>query len=269
MARYRPVHVKIWSCDEKFQEYSKDGKLLFLYLITNDHLTESGLYKITYKTMANETDIPKGEIKKLINGELKNNVSYDENKSVAFVHKFLEHNGGGNPKLVKISINKDRTTIKTRLWKEFNKFYSIDLKPLDNPLPKDSAITIPNSNANTKEENMYSIIEHWNSQKIKNLEDRETNIRKKTFSKIQKQLKDYSLKEINEAITNYSIILKEDKYFFSYSWQLWEFLDRGLVNFLTKNNPYKNYISNKEKGITKEDKRKKKLDDWAKKPEEK
>lgn len=115
-------------------------------------------------------------------------------------------------------------------------------------------------------EDIYTIIKHWNSQKIKNLEERETNIRKKTISKIQKQLKDYSLNEISEAITNYSIILKGDKYFFSYSWQLWEFLDRGLVNFLTKNDPIKNYISNKEKGITKEEQRKKDLDDWTKEP---
>lgn len=152
MARYRPVYVKIWGCDEKFQEYSKDGKLLFIYLITNDHLSESGIYKITYKTMANETDIPKEEVKKLINGELKNNVSYDEDKSVVFVYKFLEHNGGGSPKLVKKSIDKDRETIKTHLWKEFDKFYSKDLKPLDNPLPKDSSITNSNSNTNSKED---------------------------------------------------------------------------------------------------------------------
>ena len=115
-------------------------------------------------------------------------------------------------------------------------------------------------------DNIYSIIEHWNSQGIKTLEERESNIRKKTSSKIAKQLKDYPVDEIYEAIGNYSIILKDDKYFFSYSWQLWEFLDRGLVNFLTKNEPFKNYLSDKDKGSTKEEKRKKGLDDWVKKP---
>jgi len=125
--------------------------------------------------------------------------------------------------------------------------------------------TLNNSTLNNKD-NIHSTIKHWNSQKMKNLEERETNIRKKTLSKIQKQLKDYSLKEINEAITNYAIILKDDKYFFSYSWQLWEFLDRGLVNFLTKNEPFKNYLSDKDKGSTREEQRKKKLDDWVNKP---
>ena len=135
-------------------------------------------------------------------------------------------------------------------------------KPLGNSSSPSSSST---SLLNNKED-IYSIIKHWNSQKIKSLEDRESNIRRKTLPKIQKQLKDYSVEEISEAISNYSTILKEDKYFFSYSWQLWEFLDRGLVNFLTKNNPSKNYLSDKDKSIIKDEQRKKKLDDWTKKP---
>lgn len=51
------------------------------------------------------------------------------------------------------------------------------------------------SSLNNKED-IHTIIKHWNSQKTKTLEERETNIKKKTISKIQKQLKDYSLEEI-------------------------------------------------------------------------
>ncbi len=134
----------------------------------------------------------------------------------------------------------------------------------DEPKGNSSSSSPSSSTILNNIEDIHSIIEHWNSQEIKTLEERETNIRKKTFSKIAKQLKDYSVNEISEAISNYSIILKEDKYFFSYSWQLWEFLDRGLVNFLTNNEPFKNYLSDKDS--TKEDQRKKKLDDWVKKP---
>jgi len=134
MARYRRVLTNIWVCDDKFQNYSTEGKLLFLYLITNEHINESGIYKITYKTIANETDIPKERVAELIKDELSNNVSYDEENNVIFVHKFLKFNGGGNPKLLKKSIEKDKVIIKTTLWKEFNKYYAKDLKPLDNSL---------------------------------------------------------------------------------------------------------------------------------------
>lgn len=149
--------------------------------------------------------------------------------------------------------------------------------PTDKTTDKTTRNTTDKTNINkdkrsikiSNKENIYSIIEHWNSQKIKKVEDRESKIRKKTISRTQKQLKDYSVDEICEAISNYSIILKGDKYFFSYSWQLWEFLARGLVNFLTKNEPFKNYLNKKDRGGTKlsyDEQRKKKLDDWEKKP---
>lgn len=87
----------------------------------------------------------------------------------------------------------------------------------------------------------FDIINHWNSKGIKTLEQRETKTREKTESKIKTWLKDYSLDEILEAINNYSEVLKKEDYFFSYSWQLWQFLDRGLVDFLSKNKPFENF----------------------------
>ena len=147
MARYRPVFTDIWVCDDKFQDYSVEGKLLFLYLITNDHLEESGIYKITYKTISNETDIPKEKVKKLINEEIKNNVSYDDKNSVIFVHKFLKFSGGGNPELIKKSIEKGKRLIKTTLWNKFHNYYTRDLEPLDNILEIFPSNSIPNDNS--------------------------------------------------------------------------------------------------------------------------
>lgn len=145
MARYRPVFTEIWVCDDKFQDYSVEGKLLFLYLITNEHLEESGIYKITYKTMANETDIPKGKVIELIKGGVNNNVSYDERNNVVFVHKFLKFSGGGNPDLIKKSIEKGKRLIKTTLWKEFYNYYTKDLKPKGNINKRNAS----NSNINS------------------------------------------------------------------------------------------------------------------------
>ena len=144
MARYRPVFVDLWSCDDKFQDYSAYGKLLYIYLITNTHVNECGLYRITYKTISNETEIPRAEVSRLIKEELLNNVSYDDENNVIFVHKFLKYNGSGNPNLIQKSIDRDRRLIKTTLWKGFDKYYTRDLEPIKNgseilpsiPIPK-------------------------------------------------------------------------------------------------------------------------------------
>lgn len=148
MAKYRPVFVDLWSCDDKFQDYSSSGKLLYIYLITNNHVNESGLYRITYKTISNETEIPKTRVENLVHGELSNNISYDKKNNVVFVHKFLKYNGSGNPDLIKKSVERDRRLIKTTLWKVFDKYYTRDLEPLENPSETLPSISIPISNSN-------------------------------------------------------------------------------------------------------------------------
>jgi hypothetical protein len=123
VAQYRPVYVDLWASDDKFQDYGSEGKLLFLYLITNSHCNEAGVYRITYKTISNETEISKARVRELLSGELSDNVSYDETSNVIFVHKFLKYNGRGNPSYLNQSIERDMRLIKTSLWNDFIKTY--------------------------------------------------------------------------------------------------------------------------------------------------
>jgi len=150
MANYRPVFVNLWALDDKFQDYSVEGKLLFLYLITNDHVSEAGIYKITPKTISNETDIPRQRVVELLTKELTNNVTFDEENCVVFVHKFLRFNGSGNPANLQKSISNTRKLIKTTLWEHFDKCYARDLKPIKNDSETYSANSNSNTNSNTK-----------------------------------------------------------------------------------------------------------------------
>ena len=110
-----------------------------------------------------------------------------------------------------------------------------------------------NTSSSSFKEYIVQIIKHWNTRNIKNLEDRETKVKKKTAVKINTILKDYSVIEIIEAIDNYHDVVKSSEYFFSYEWQLWEFIDRGIPNFLSKNNPKDNYLIDKKKTKTQEE----------------
>lgn len=119
-------------------------------------------------------------------------------------------------------------------------------KTTERPLKDHRLDTTNKEEIMNNKDNINTIIKQWNSKNIKNIEDRETKTKEKTIAKINTSLKDYSITEIIEAIDNYHSILEGDDYYFSYSWQLWEFLNRGLVNFLTKNNPFQNYLKAKE-----------------------
>lgn len=108
-----------------------------------------------------------------------------------------------------------------------------------------------NTNKNTKENNIYSLIfDYWISKNIKK-HRKLTNDMKKA---IDKTLKEYSKDEILEAINNYSTMYKDQDYqWCSYQWGLNEFLIRKdkdgirqLGLFLNDGSKYINYLKTKE-----------------------
>lgn len=123
MARYRPVHISIWEDEDRFLEYNDAEKVLFLYLITNGNCTESGIYKISLRTVAAVLDWNREKVVKTLN-KLSPNVYYDSKNSVIFIKNFLKYNGKkqGRPDLIQKSIEKDME-INTSLWSLFIKSY--------------------------------------------------------------------------------------------------------------------------------------------------
>ena len=104
----------------------------------------------------------------------------------------------------------------------------------------------------TKEKKAYrqSVLEHWNAQKV---------VVHKSLSKdAQKEIDKlfmahYPLEDVKKHITLYATILHGKEYFWSYKWNLYEFLKRGLKKFEGKSiEDYKK--SGPEKIVTKTDK---------------
>ena len=127
MVKYRPIFTRIWK-DPDFEEYTTEQKTVFIYLCTNLLTTESGIYAISPKTIAQDTAVNIDTIKDILKN-LKN-VSYDFDNKVVFTRNFLEYNGGGRPDLVAKSIVNDYKKIKTKLWVEFVNRYPHDAKIL-------------------------------------------------------------------------------------------------------------------------------------------
>jgi hypothetical protein len=147
MAKYRPIFTKIWK-DPDFEEYSPEGKLIYVYLCTNPSTTESGIYPISYTAIANETGIDLSKVKEVFANGLKN-VLYDEATRHVFVCSFRNDNVGGNPKLIETSILNDFSHSKnTYLWNDFLDTYpefNGKITPLV-PNPKGNPISKPNPN---------------------------------------------------------------------------------------------------------------------------
>jgi hypothetical protein len=155
MAKYRSIHEKIWK-DPDFQAYIPEGKLLFIYLCTNGSTSESGIYAITPKTIADETGIKQESIIKVMKN-LKN-VMWDEKLNFVYIRRFRLYNGGGAPENVKKAIVAEfLQSCNLSFWLKFVEDYPEYREPIlatGKPLtpsliPPTPPITNSNSNSNS------------------------------------------------------------------------------------------------------------------------
>src|SRR4030043_61406 len=72
-----------WNSPE-FRKFSPEGKLLLIYLFTNDAKSITGIYKIDFDKMSFDTGIKVQKIAKIIE-ELKNEVMYDYDKGIVWI----------------------------------------------------------------------------------------------------------------------------------------------------------------------------------------
>lgn len=100
VGKARPVNETIW-LDSKIKDKLQNWeKYLFIYLLTNSHLEQVGIYEITFNTISYETGLTHEQVtrgmKKLEEVEL---ISYDDNTNEVAILNYLKHSilGGGKP----------------------------------------------------------------------------------------------------------------------------------------------------------------------------
>ncbi len=124
MAKFRPIHLNIWN-DPDFQEYPPEYKLIFIYLFSNPATTDSGIYPITPRTIANDTGYPLETVVQLLNNGCLKNVEYDTECKIIYMRNARRYYPpGGRPDLVTKGIVNDFVkTQKTHLWNLFIEDY--------------------------------------------------------------------------------------------------------------------------------------------------
>lgn len=58
MADYRSVQTRMWREDEWFDELDTEARLFWIYLFTNPSSSPAGIFRLTMRTMSNESGIP-------------------------------------------------------------------------------------------------------------------------------------------------------------------------------------------------------------------
>ena len=123
MSNYRTVQTRFWN-DKDVLKSVKDCRYLLLYLITNKHINNSGVYELPLTTITYETAIPSVTVQKLFTNGLPKNVFYDFENEMVFVKNARVFQPGGNPaKVEKGILNEFNQSTKTPLWNLFLEAY--------------------------------------------------------------------------------------------------------------------------------------------------
>lgn len=120
MTKYRCIYVTIWT-DPTFECYSEKEKLMFIFLFSNPYTSESGIYPLTIKTIAQGIGLESTEVKHILKSRKLRNISYDFKNQVVFVHNFIKCHGKGC--IFWNCLLKDYKRFKTSLWDQFEKLY--------------------------------------------------------------------------------------------------------------------------------------------------
>ena len=101
MAKFRTVNPKFWSDKKVSETFTPEDKLFMLYLLTNEHSTQLGIYSVSIKTMAFEIGWSKETIAYLLE-RFENNygiVKYSKETNEIAIKNFLRHSihNGGKP----------------------------------------------------------------------------------------------------------------------------------------------------------------------------
>ena len=124
----RGFQTELWT-DPFIQSLPPEAKLLFIYLWTNKHCNQAGLYEITLKTMAFDTGLPQESLPALLK-QLEPKVVWNPEQNLIWVRNFLKRQCKSQSFL--IAAAKCLKTVRNNgLLKEFINYNHIfDLAPL-------------------------------------------------------------------------------------------------------------------------------------------
>lgn len=108
---YRKIHDEFWT-DPDMEEYTRDQKYFYLYLITNPKVNQIGLYEFSIRRAAFETGFTVDEINDLISFFIdEGKIILSQKTKEILVVKFWFHNQSRSPKM-KAHVNQLLSEIK-------------------------------------------------------------------------------------------------------------------------------------------------------------
>lgn len=137
MGNYYPVYKTIWT-SSSFNALDSNGKLVYLYLLTNNFTTQLGVCRIKPSYIATDCGIKEIEVIKLLKGMHKLKIiTFWQNENLIFIHKFFRYTKGTIKSpitLSKVLLREHELLNKPELWELFSAEFSKELFEITNAL---------------------------------------------------------------------------------------------------------------------------------------
>ena len=239
MAKYRYVYCEFWTDVDVIDKFSPEDRYFYLFLLTNPHTTQCGIYQISTKQMEVETGYNKDTVLTLIN-RFENEydrIRYNEETREIAILNWIKYKDSTSDNTVKC-VEKEFAEVKDRGLIEELRGYQGATKGLAYNKKKKK------HKKKHKSKFYMGLFNHWNSiQIIIHL-----NLTDDIIKAFDKRLNDNTEIEIKESIDHYGVVIKDINYFFNYEWTLLNFLNRqkGMLDFLASGEKWLNYLTWKD-----------------------
>jgi len=113
MATYRQVFISFWQ-DSYILDLDAEGKLLYIYLLTNTKTTQCGIYELPIKVIQFETGLDKKVIEQYLKKfESDKKILYSKETAEVFILNWLKYNNIDSPKVI-ACIKKELMQVKNK-----------------------------------------------------------------------------------------------------------------------------------------------------------
>lgn len=131
MAVYRQVHTTFWQ-DPEMIEYEPEEKYFYLYLMTNPHTTQCGIYEVSPKLMSIELGYPIDTVSILLKKFVdRGKILYSNDTKEVFLINWLKYNSLKSPKVM-ACVEKELKGVKNKAF--LDTFYTLCIQyeyPID------------------------------------------------------------------------------------------------------------------------------------------
>lgn len=140
MAKFRKIETVIWS-DSWFAELEKDHKLFYLYILTNEHTKQCGIYEITKRKIAFDFGCTIDTVSKHLEYFKKQDkILYSEETNELAIKNWAKFNYSKSPKVIKC-IESELLDVKNRVLIQYiNGIHTLSQEEEEKEEEKDSKI---------------------------------------------------------------------------------------------------------------------------------